>query len=97
MTAEIPERMRAVVQRRPRDLRVGERVVPEPAAGEVLVRVQANGICGSGLHTWREMMYGPGIVMGHEIAGEVVALGAGVKQVPQGDADRLLEHVRPGG
>ena len=71
--------------------------MPEPAGGEVLVRVQAKGLCGSDLHTWGEVMYGPSIVMGHEIAGEVVALGAGVEQVPQGDADRLLELVQPGG
>jgi len=84
LTLEIPERMRAVVQHGPKDLRVEQRSVPEPAAGEVLVRVQASGICGSDLHTWREMMYGPGIVMGHEIAGEVVALGSGVTDVPLG-------------
>jgi len=82
----IPERMRAVVQHGPRDLRLEERPVPRPGPGEVLVRVRASGICGSDLHTWREAIYGGGIVLGHEICGEVAGLGDGVRDVPTGVA-----------
>lgn len=96
MTSSIPDRMRAVVQHAPKDLRVEERPVPEPGPGEVLVRVQANGICGSDLHTWREMIYGPGIVMGHEIAGEIVALGDGVTGVPLGVTGAIHSGVACG-
>jgi len=53
---------------------------PAPAAGEVLVKVKACGICGSDIHgmdgrSGRRQMP---IVMGHEAAGEIVALGEGV-------------------
>jgi L-iditol 2-dehydrogenase len=53
---------------------------PQPAAGEVLVRVQACGICGSDIHgmdgrSGRRQMP---IVMGHEAAGDIIAVGEGV-------------------
>ncbi|MFC5453872.1 galactitol-1-phosphate 5-dehydrogenase [Prosthecobacter fluviatilis] len=54
---------------------------PTPAAGEVLVKVAACGICGSDIHgmdgrSGRRQMP---IVMGHEAAGEIIALGEGVE------------------
>lgn len=53
---------------------------PQPAAGEVLVRVQACGICGSDIHgmdgrSGRRQMP---IVMGHEASGDIIAVGEGV-------------------
>lgn len=60
---------------------------PTPAAGEVLVQVKACGICGSDIHgmdgrSGRRQMP---IVMGHEAAGEIVALGEGVTDWKLGD------------
>jgi D-arabinose 1-dehydrogenase-like Zn-dependent alcohol dehydrogenase len=60
---------------------------PQPQAGEVLVRVRAAGICSSDLH------YSEGsskvtqlpITLGHEVAGEIVALGEGVNELQKGD------------
>ena len=52
--------------------------VPEPGTGEVQVRVRACGICGSDLHRFRAGGHGSSFTPGHEIAGEVAALGAGV-------------------
>ncbi|MDO8614649.1 MAG: alcohol dehydrogenase catalytic domain-containing protein [Dehalococcoidia bacterium] len=53
--------------------------VPDPAAGEVLVRVRACGICGSDLHFYHGAFPAlPNISPGHEIAGEVAAVGEGV-------------------
>jgi 2-desacetyl-2-hydroxyethyl bacteriochlorophyllide A dehydrogenase len=77
--------MRAIVQHGPRDLRLEQVPEPEPAPGEVLVHVHANGICGSDLHFWKHATYGSGVVLGHEIAGQVVALGAGVQGLAPGD------------
>jgi L-iditol 2-dehydrogenase len=59
----------------------GDAQDPTPGAGEVLVRVRAAGICGSDLHGMdgRSGRRQPPIIMGHEAAGEIVALGAGVK------------------
>jgi len=60
---------------------------PAPAAGEVLVRVGRCGICGSDLHMTEDPAYGMGrgSVLGHEFAGEVVALGRGVEGLRRGD------------
>ena len=60
---------------------------PNPAPGEVLVRVRACGICGSDVHgmdgsTGRRI---PPIVMGHEAAGEIAALGDGITAWNTGD------------
>lgn len=68
-------------------LELAEMPAPEPGPGEVLVRVEACGICGSDVHgldgsTGRRI---PPIVMGHEAAGTVAALGAGVTSYAVGD------------
>jgi L-iditol 2-dehydrogenase len=60
---------------------------PTPGPGEVLVRVAACGICGSDVHGYdgssgRRI---PPIVMGHEAAGRIAAVGAGVKEFAVGD------------
>jgi L-iditol 2-dehydrogenase len=52
---------------------------PEPAAGQVKIRVHAAGLCGTDLHIYKdEFRTWPPVVMGHEVAGEVAALGSGV-------------------
>lgn len=60
---------------------------PEPGEGEVLVRVGRCGICGSDLHMTEDPAFGRGAgdVLGHEFAGEVVALGKGAEGVRLGD------------
>src|SRR5437899_12709929 len=60
---------------------------PTPGPGEVLVRVAACGICGSDVHGYdgssgRRI---PPIVMGHEAAGRIAAVGPGVKGFAAGD------------
>jgi L-iditol 2-dehydrogenase len=58
---------------------------PVPAAGQVKIKVQAAGICGTDLHIYKdEFRSRPPVVLGHEIAGEVVELGAGVQHIPIG-------------
>ena len=70
--------MRAARYTGPRSVAVQEVPTPEPRPGEVLIRVHACGICGSDLHAFR----GSGPVRpatpGHELAGEVVDVGADV-------------------
>lgn len=68
-----------------RPLVVEERDDPVPGPGELLVRVGACGICGSDLHM-AEHIGTPGTVLGHELAGEVVAPGPGVEGFAAGDA-----------
>lgn len=70
---------------------IEERPVPEPAEGEVLVRIRANGICGSDIHFYERGALGPYTVQepytpGHEAAGEIVALGQDVTRRRVGQA-----------
>jgi 2-desacetyl-2-hydroxyethyl bacteriochlorophyllide A dehydrogenase len=67
--------------------------VPDPApnAGELLLRVGACGICGSDLKAVDNMPVG--LVMGHEFAGEVVAIGAGVEGWREGTAACALPLI----
>jgi (R,R)-butanediol dehydrogenase / meso-butanediol dehydrogenase / diacetyl reductase len=60
---------------------------PTPRAGEVVVKVGRCGICGSDLHMTEDPIYGKGAgdVLGHEFAGEVVALGKGAEGLALGD------------
>jgi len=60
---------------------------PTPAAGELVVRVGRCGICGSDLHMNEDPGYGRGAgdVLGHEFAGEIVALGKDVEGFRTGD------------
>lgn len=60
---------------------------PTPGVGKVVVRVGRCGICGSDLHMAEDPMFGlqPGAVLGHEFAGEIVALGRGVDGLKIGD------------
>jgi L-idonate 5-dehydrogenase len=75
--------MRAVVLHRPMELRLEQREVPSPGPGEVLVRIERGGICGSDLHYFRHGGFGAvrmkePMVLGHEIAGRIEQLGQGV-------------------
>jgi D-arabinose 1-dehydrogenase-like Zn-dependent alcohol dehydrogenase len=59
---------------------------PRPAPGQVLVRVRSSGMCGTDLHVHHGMLpLKPPIVAGHEPAGEIVELGAGVTDLKVGD------------
>jgi L-iditol 2-dehydrogenase len=79
--------MRALVFAGPGEMPLQERDDPRPGAGEVVVAVRASGICGSDVHgylgaTGRRR---PGVVMGHEAAGDVLAVGRGVTSAKEGD------------
>ena len=62
---------------------------PTPEVGEVVVRVRDCGICGSDLHWYHDQMMIPSVCPGHEIAGEVADVGAGVTSLRAGDAVAL--------
>jgi len=60
---------------------------PEVGRNDVLIRVKAAGICGSDIHTYKGLhpFRKPPVIIGHEIAGEVVEIGAGVTKFKAGD------------
>ena len=68
-----------------KDLRLEERAVPELAPGKALLRLRRGGICGTDIHYFEEGRTGSFVmsapfILGHEVVGEVVALGEGVHQ-----------------
>ncbi len=74
------------------DIRMEERPRPTIDAGEVLVRVEASGICGSDVMEWYRVPRAPQ-VLGHEIAGIVEEAGAGVQGFQPGDRVFATHHV----
>lgn len=69
----------AVLEAAPGGMRIEEIPVPEPRAGEILVKVAACGVCHTDLHVMKaEVAFPTPAVMGHEISGTVAALGPGV-------------------
>jgi 2-desacetyl-2-hydroxyethyl bacteriochlorophyllide A dehydrogenase len=77
--------MRAVFGTGMRTVQLRELDHPSPQPGEALLRVRACGICGSDLHWFQGGFPPPPVCPGHEIAGEVVALGADARGVHVGD------------
>lgn len=74
--------MKALVYHGPRNVKLETRQIPTPKAGEVLVKTRAVSICGSDLGAYRlhevSDRWAPPIVLGHEFAGEIAALGENV-------------------
>ena len=79
--------MQAAVLHGANDLRFQEVKRPEPGLGEVLLRVHRCGICGTDSHIVKGRFPAPNLplIIGHEFAGEVAAVGAGVDYVKEGD------------
>ena len=84
--------MRVAMYYNNQDVRVEEMPVPSIGPGELLVRVQASGICGSDVMEWYRMEKAP-TVLGHEVAGEVVQVGEGVERFSEGDRMVVTHHV----
>ena len=73
----------AVLERAGQPLRIMSVPRPEPGPGEILVRLEASGICHTDVHVWqghlRPSSGQPAAILGHEGVGRVVQVGAGVK------------------
>ncbi|MDQ6605860.1 MAG: alcohol dehydrogenase catalytic domain-containing protein [Actinomycetota bacterium] len=91
--------MRQVVLAAAGELRIEEGSLPEPGPGELRVRAQAVGICGSDLHAFADQhpFIDLPVVPGHEAAGLVDAIGDGVQGFAPGDAvllePNLVDHT----
>jgi 2-desacetyl-2-hydroxyethyl bacteriochlorophyllide A dehydrogenase len=79
--------MDVLVYEGPREMNMRRLPIPKPEAGEVLIRVEKVGICGSELSGYlgHNSLRVPPLVMGHEFAGTVSALGSGVTTLQPGD------------
>jgi L-iditol 2-dehydrogenase len=86
--------MRAAELIAPHTFRLIDMPVEEPGPGEIQVRIQAVGVCGSDLHAYSEGAVGsmPNVypmLLGHEPAGTIVKVGAGVTGLAPGDPGAL--------
>ena len=101
--------MKTAVMTDIRKVRIEEREKPVPKEGEVLVKVEYVGICGSDLHYYESGRIGnfivePPFVLGHEAGGTVVEVGSGVTHLKAGDRVALepgktcghCEHCKEG-
>src|SRR5690242_6120803 len=89
----IPKTMRAGVYREKGIVRVEEVPVPEVAEGEVLIKVAACGICGTDIKKIFHAYVPPPQILGHEVAGTVVATGRGVTKWRLGDRVMSFHHI----
>lgn len=75
-----------------RDVRIEEMPKPKIGTDEILVKVIASGICGSDVLEWYRIKKAP-IVLGHEIGGEIVEVGANVDKYKIGQRVFVSHHV----
>ncbi len=90
--------MKALVYQGPGRVEIVDQGIPQPGPEEVLVAVRAAGVCGSDVHGFTGVTgrRAPGLVMGHEAAGEVVAHGEGVDRPRRGSRVALFPIVACG-
>src|SRR5437016_7102148 len=99
----------AAVLYAPHDIRIEERAVPKPGPREVLIEIKAVGVCGSDVHYYEHGRIGSYVVrqpliLGHESAGVIVDVGAGVNTsrlgqrvaIEPGIPDGICEQCRAG-
>ncbi len=70
--------MRALVYTQPNEVQLQQRPMPQAEAGEVVLQIEAVGICGSDLHAWHghDPRRKPGLVLGHEFVGRITESAA---------------------
>ncbi|NIM50881.1 MAG: alcohol dehydrogenase catalytic domain-containing protein [Gemmatimonadales bacterium] len=88
----LPTQNRVAVYHSNRDFRLETRPLPPIGAGELLLEVAASGICGSDVLEWYRQPKAP-TVLGHEVAGRVMAVGDGVQEIQVGDRIVATHHV----
>jgi L-iditol 2-dehydrogenase len=89
----VPSHMQAAVYHGKNDVRVETVPVPEIAAGEILVRVQSCGICGTDLKKISTGSHSAPRIFGHETAGVVVKIADSVSSFKVGDRVMVFHHI----
>ena len=86
----IPTMMDALVKTEPgKGLKLMQVPVPQPKAGEVLIKIRKTAICGTDVHIynwdpWSQKTIKTPMTIGHEYVGTIAALGEGVKDLEVG-------------
>jgi L-iditol 2-dehydrogenase len=89
----VPDRMLAAIYYGRNDMRLETVPVPHIGRGELLVRIHTCGICGTDLKKISTGSHSAPRVFGHEMAGVVVARGAGVTRFAEGDRVMAFHHI----
>ena len=89
----IPTTMKAAVYRGVNDVRLETVPVPEIGRGEILIRVESCGICGTDLKKISTGSHSAPRIFGHETAGVVAAVGEGVEKFAVGDRVLVFHHI----
>lgn len=89
----VPDSMQASVYRGQSRVRLEEVPVPAAGPGELLVRVEACGVCHTDLKKIEYNLFPPPRIYGHETAGVVVQAGSGVTDFAPGDRVCLFHHI----
>lgn len=92
MRGELPERMRAAVLYRWGDVRIESVPVPLPGPGEAVIRIDSCGLCGSDAMPWYVESKAP-VVLGHEPAGVIAAIGDDAPGFTLGDRVFVHHHA----
>ena len=93
LSQTLPKIMRAAVYRGKQSVEIEEIPVPEIGSGELLIRVEACGVCHTDLKKIEYGLIEPPRVFGHETAGVVAAVGEGVTRYAVGDAVIAFHHI----
>ncbi len=93
MESDVAETMRAAVYRGVDDVRCETIAVPEIGAGEVLVRIDTCGVCGTDLKKIHTGSHAAPRVFGHEMAGTIAAVGERVKGFALGERVMAFHHI----
>src|SRR5262249_11121098 len=89
----VPDRMHAAVYRGGGSIAVEEIPTPEIGPGEILIRVEACGICHTDLKKIEYDLLKPPRVFGHETAGTVAKVGRNVRKFVPGDRVAVFHHI----
>ena len=89
----IPASMQAAVYRGKDDVRLETVPVPKIGVGEVLIRVHTCGICGTDLKKISTGSHSAPRIFGHETAGQIAAVGEGVRNFRVGDRVMVFHHI----
>ncbi|MFJ2976410.1 zinc-binding alcohol dehydrogenase family protein [Kluyvera sp. NPDC087067] len=87
--------MKTLVCQQPGELTWQCRNIPEPQQNEVLIKVKSVGICGTDIHAWsgKQPFFSYPRVLGHEICGDIAALGCGVNSWRVGQQVAVIPYV----
>lgn len=87
--------MNVLVCQEPKKLVWKKRDIPFPGEGEAVIKIKTVGICGTDIHAWggNQPFFSYPRVLGHEICGEIIALGKNIQHLKNGQQVAVIPYV----